>query len=476
MSDDPLDRPLGMSDANFEAEQAILGAMILEPDRIPQIKTHISVTDFYRDSHQHIFSAMIDLHNSKKPVDAISLAEELKYHGKLEICGGFTSIMKLMDMVPLVPHIEHYIDIAKRYSFRRNAMSIMRKRFGELGTVEDSDEPAAIVAELRTDLEQLVKNEWSGVSTLCGEACNAALDEIEAMATNPKKYPRRGTGLDAVDEHIWRLKPGENTVVGAIPGFGKSAFAHQVSVRWANVYHVPVGIWSGEMTKEGCMIRMVSTYTGIDSRRIESWHTLSQAEKLKIKGARMFFDKLPIHFAPSGNASVTSCASTIRAMTDQHGIELWIIDHIGHLQSDRYRNSKTQEVGHVSDTLKDVALSTKIPMMILSPLNRDLFKRENKRPNAGDLRDSGNIYSNAGNVMFIHRPAMFDRKLMTDNKNQPETAEIIIDKVRFGVPGIVKVGWIGKTTQFVNIDKEGNYHEDAYEQSFEDMSFDEWAE
>jgi len=435
-------RPDRIPPQNLEAEESVLGAMMLSAEAIADVLERLKAEDFYRSAHTTIFSAILDVYARGEPVDAITVAEELKRRGDLEAVGGHLRIHELVNAVPTPAGAGHYARIVAEAGLLRRLINAAGE-IVELGYSSPSDPRYA--AEMAEELIYRVarhrdEDEVVAMRTLVDEAMSD-LERAEQQESAFAGIPTRFTELDRLTAG---LQSGNLVVIAARPGVGKSSFVTNIARNVAVESRKTVAMFSLEMSRWEIGMRMLCAEARVPWERIrnrmttgDDWGRISQA-------AEVLHDA-PLFVVDSGNVNHVDIRAKARRLRSRTGLDLIIVDYLQLMSHHDRRNveNRQQEIAEISRSLKLMAKEFDIPVIAVSQLNRDPERRADKRPQLSDLRESGAIEQDADVVMFIHR----------DDSEDPSvkgTADLIIAKHRNGPTGTVQLTFLPQFTQFKN--------------------------
>jgi replicative DNA helicase len=427
---------------DIEAERAVIGSALLDNQVIEAVEVIISAGDFYTEAHKKIFGAILT-HYKKTPIDIITLGKLLDKQ-TLEKIGGLSYISSLVDNVPSAVNAEHYAQIVKEFSLRRQ---LLQAAYKTSLAAHDLSQPIDEVIE-NSQKEALNINPISTENHIktAGEIARRTIDMVEFR--NKGGIYGISTGLTDVDEIMGGIAPGKFIVAAGRPGMGKTAFMLNVA-RSAGNQNKATLIFSLEMLNEYLMVRMLSTETKIENRQIvrgyireSEWSSLITAAG-NISECPLYFDDMPI-------VTPLELKTRVRKAIKDYGINLVIIDYLQLINSTSKGERREREVAEISRTLKLITREYAIPVIAISQLNRELERRPDKRPVLSDLRESGAIEADADIVVFLYRDEVYNKE-----EDNPERglAEINIAKNRDGAVGTAKVVFSDKYQQFSNLVK-----------------------
>jgi len=441
--------------ASIDAERSILGAILMESLLFDQA-AELRPDDFSLDAHRRIFARMRDLQDTGRPVDMITLAEELDRRKEVEAVGGVAYLSSLIDGLPERPSIEHYIRIVRNKSLLRGLINIAQLAIAE--AIDHSDEAEEVINRAEQGIFQLSENRlgqgFSDIPTIIKNSFGS-LDELYARG---QEITGLATHYTLLDKMTAGFQPSDLIVIAARPSMGKTALAMNIAENAAVLDNKVVGVFSLEMSKEALLMRMLASHSRVDSHRLRTgFIPREDREKLtfateSLMQARLFIDDTP-------GISVTEMRSKARRLKQQEGhLDLVIVDYLQLMSAvpiggKRFEN-RTQEVSAISRGLKAVAKELKVPVVALSQLSRAPESRGgDHRPQLSDLRESGSIEQDADVVAFIFREEVYKK----DDPDLEGLAEVIVAKQRNGPTGVIKLAFLHSCTRFENRAAESDY-------------------
>ncbi|MBE7090941.1 MAG: replicative DNA helicase [Clostridiales bacterium] len=459
---------------SLEAEQSLLGCILIDQELQSEIVTEIEEGDFYRESHKIVCSAMKKIAGSGKPVDFVTLSDELDGAGSLQKAGGIEYLTQLTTVTPSAANYRTYLEIVKRDSVRRKLIRSAAEidRYARENT--DKSDALAFAEKKVFDISAEVE---TGALMDLAPTVSEILDKFNTIANDPTAFRGVPTGFTELDDITNGLHPSELIVVAARPAMGKTSFAMNIVEHCAVFEKKVCAVFSLEMPREQIAQRLVCSLAGVSMARAtkgqlegEEWQRLWKANK-QLSEAKIFVE----------DSSIVTCEeilSKCRRLKMQHGLDLIMIDYIQLMTGNRGRENRQQEVSEISRNLKILAMELKVPVVALSQLNRSVESsaRPDHRPQLSDLRESGSIEQDASIVMFIHRPDKYmNEKEIESGAVERNVAEIILAKHRNGGLGTVKLYFKGESTKFMNMTKGYTPPQTAKEQR-EDVRADVAAE
>lgn len=438
---------------SLEAEQALLGCILLDNDAQMEIFAKLYPDDFYTESHKNIYDSMIKIYNKSIPVDFVTLTNQLEVEKKLETIGGIDYITYLTNVVPSAANFQHYMDIVKNNSVRRHlifeSQEIIRNAFDS-----ENGEQAMQFAEKKVfDLSQKETASDLELVGKPGGTLTNVLKQISELAENKGKMRGIPTGYKEFDAITNGLQKSDLILLAARPGVGKTSFAMNIAVNAAVNDEKKVAIFDLEMSREQLMQRALSSLAKVNLGHIlkgdmdsEEWKRIWTAEK-KLAQSAIFVDD-------SSMVTPFEIISKCRKLKMTEGLDLIVIDYLQLMTMGKNsRDSRNQEVSDITRTLKVAAKELNVPIILLSQLSRAVELRqgfEGHKPVLSDLRDSGSIEQDADIVLFLYNPEKYN-DVSTDD--EPGTTYLLISKHRSGSTGEVKLKWVGEYTTYLNHDE-----------------------
>ncbi|KAA9014584.1 replicative DNA helicase [Niallia endozanthoxylica] len=431
---------------NLEAEQAVLGAIFLEPSSLTLASEILIPEDFYRGAHQRIFDAMLSLNDKGEAVDLITVTEELAAKKLLEDVGGISYLSELAGSVPTAANIEYYAKIVGEKSILRRLIRTATNIAQEGYTRED--EVDVLLSEAEKDILAVSQRKNSGAFHDIKDVLVRTYDNIEQMHNSAGEITGIATGFTELDKMTAGFQRNDLIIVGARPSVGKTAFALNISQSVATKTGENVAIFSLEMGAEQLVMRLLCAEGNIDAQRLrtgqltdEDWGKLTMAMG-SLSNAGIFIDDTP-------GVRVQDIRAKCRRLKQEHGLGMILIDYLQLiLGSGRSGENRQQEVSEISRSLKGLARELQVPVIALSQLSRGVEQRQDKRPMMSDIRESGSIEQDADIVAFLYRDDYYDKE--SENKN---IIEIIIAKQRNGPTGTVSLAFVKEYNKFVNLER-----------------------
>lgn len=429
---------------NVEAEQAVLGAMLLNERIVPDIVDSIRPELFYKSAHQKIFSVMSAIFNKGRNVDIVTVANELKTKGELESVGGNLYLSKLVENVPSAANAAAYGRIIKEKGILRqlinsayDIVNICYEPHSDVGQLIDEAEKKLFQVSLNKDSESCVAIK---------DVVHDAMEKIDALYQNKNEITGLSSGFKSFDKLTSGLHGGELIIVAARPAMGKSSFVNNIAEHLAVDKKQPVLMFTMEMSSESIAQRFLCTRARVDAQKVRSGF-FSQDQWPQLTGAASEFAQAPLYI-DDRCSTLYDVRSTARRMKTKNDIQLIIIDYLQLMSKGGRTESRQLEISEISRSLKLLSLELNIPIIALSQLSREVEKREDRRPRLSDLRESGSIEQDADMVLFLYR----DEYYHPEKVESEGRADVIIGKHRNGPTGEIQMAFIKEYMLFAELD------------------------
>ena len=426
---------------NTEAEQSILGSLLIDPDAIIKVASFLRAEDFYRETHQSIYRAILALHERHQPADFVTVIDELERREQVELIGGPAYLTSLISMVPTSVHVEHYARITERTALMRRLIEAA----GQIAALayEDREQVDEVIDQAEHILFEVSHRRVSRSLVPIGEIIKEYYDRIEFLVDHQDESLGVPTGFNDLDHLLGGLQPSDLIIIAARPGVGKTSLAVSIACNAALKNNSVVAMFTLEMSGEQLVQRMISSHTGIEAQRLR----LGRIEDLEwgqfthmagvLSETAIFIDDTP-------SPSPMEIRTKARRLAAEYDLDLIIVDYLQLMQGgDRRSENRVQEISYISRALKGLARELRVPVLALSQLSRAVEARPDRRPRLSDLRESGAIEQDADIVMFIYRDEMYDQD--TERVN---LADIIIAKHRNGPTGEITLQFDAAHTRF----------------------------
>lgn len=430
---------------SIEAEQSVLGAMLLDKEAISAATELISGEDFYREAHKEIFEAIVEIYDKGEPVDLITLTEKLKTRNTLDTVGGITFLTNLMDAVPTTHNIKYYAKIIEDKSLLRRLIKSSNEIISK--SYQASEDIGEIIDGAEKSIFNISLNRSTQGFTHVKNILSVNFDKIEELYLNKGKITGVPTGFDDLDNKLSGLQKSDLVLIAARPSMGKSSFMMNIVQHAAVRENITTAIFSLEMSKEQLTQRLLCAEALIDAHRLRIGD-INEDEWVKLARAMGPLSEAPIYIDDTPAISITEMRAKCRRLKLEHDLGLIVIDYLQLMQGKSNSDSRQQEISEISRSLKALAREINVPVVSLSQLSRAPEMRADHRPILSDLRESGAIEQDADVVMFLYRDEYYHPD--TEKKN---IGEVIIAKQRNGPTGTVELVWLGQFTKFVNKEK-----------------------
>jgi len=432
---------------NKEAEQSIIGAMLVDKDSAIPVCESLSADDFYIEAHKNIFFAQQRLFDSDEPIDIITVSESLKADDKLEAVGGVEYLAYLATTLPTTANLKQYIDIVKDKTVLRKLIKSSSEIL-DISYAPGAESEKAAEEASRRIFDLLDDQGHKGIVHI-KDVLLQAHDDLVNLYENKGKITGVPTGIDELDSKLFGLQKSALILIAARPSVGKTSFALNIAVHAAVKANVTAAIFSLEMSSSQLISRIMSSHMLIDSSHLRSGE-LTDSDWDKIAVSLNELGNAPIYLNDSTDVGLSDIRAKCRRLKVEKNLGLIVIDYLQLMQGPK-AESREKEIGAISRSLKKLAIELDIPIIALSQLSRAPDQRTDHRPMLSDLRESGSIEQDADIVLFLYRDEIYNPD--TDQKN---ITECIVAKHRAGSTGTVKMGWNGEYTKFMNLDKVHN--------------------
>jgi len=436
---------------SVEAEQSVLGAILIDPKCLNDVAVQVKAEYFYIPQHKEIYTAMASMYELSQTIDFVSLLEKLKKDGVYDEAGGKAYLTQLVQIVPSAANVLTYVAIIRERYYARSLMNAAQD------IIKDINENTMDSGKLLDSAEQRIYEirqgrEISGLTHIKSVIENETYDRLSKM-TDPEtrnEYIGIPCGISALDKMITGLNKSDLIILGARPGMGKTSFALNIVRNVAVGTGKTVCFFSLEMTRDQLAQRMLSSEAGIKSEKLrtgeleaDEWARLTQAGE-NLSSANIYFDE-------TSSITVPEMKAKLRRMKK---VDLVVIDYLGLMKSARNTENRVQEVSEITRNLKIMAKELKVPVIACAQLSRGTeTKGKSHKPALSDLRESGSIEQDADIVLFLYRDTYYDNEKADDeDKADPNKAECIVAKNRHGEIGTVDLYWDGQFTRFTSVD------------------------
>lgn len=429
---------------NLEAEESVLGGILLDPDALDRVIEVMSGADFYRDAHRTIFETMLALSERGEPIDLITLSDALKARGQLPQIGGATFLAELGDKVPSAANVAHYARIVRDKAVLRSLIRVSGEIVGRCYDSQDDIEQFLDEAErLIYDVsEQRIRPAFFKV----GDMIMDTIKTVEQLYERKEMVTGVPTGFLDLDQKTAGLQPADLVIIASRPSMGKTAFALNIAQYVALQTNATVGVFSLEMAKEQLVMRLLCAEARVDNAKVRAGY-LAERDFPRLAMAAGRLAEAPIFIDDTPGLNVLELRAKARRLKREHDLGVVIVDYLQLMRGlDQKQENRVQELAEISRGLKALAKELQVPVVALSQLNRQVETRGDKRPIMSDIRESGSIEQDADVILFLYRDEMYH----ADSADEG-TAEIIIGKQRNGPIGTVRLAFRSEYTRFENL-------------------------
>ncbi len=424
MSQEALER---VPPQNLDAEQSVLGSMLLDRDAILKAAELLGERDFYRDAHQKIFAAMIHVNDRAEAVDLITVSEELRGRSQLDAVGGMSYLSTLASSVPSAANAEYYARIVSDKAMLRHLLETATKIIRRV--YEGQEEMEDILDAAEQMVFSIGQRRKTQPFTILSEILGPAFERVEAMYQNQGAVTGVTSGFSSLDELTSGFHPSELVVVAARPSMGKTALSLNIAANAALKAGVPVAFFSLEMAQEQLAMRLLCAEAGLNSHRLRTGN-LKDSDWQELSRALGRLSEAPIYIDDSPNLSGMEVRARARRLKAEHDVGLIVVDYLQLMHTRGRAENRQQEISEISRSLKALARELKVPIIACSQLSRAVEQRESRRPQLSDLRESEAIEQDADVVAFIHR----------DPKEENENVvQLILAKQRNGPTDTIRL-------------------------------------
>jgi replicative DNA helicase len=432
---------------SVDAEEAVLGSLLIDPDAIFEVASFLKPRAFYREQNQWIYEAMLDLFERREPLDLITLTDELRRRNRLEELGGEGYIIGLLNTVPTSVNAKSYGRIVEAAFLRRRMISAA-STIANLAFDEDED-VNIVIDRAEQALFSISEDRAARDLIPLKDVARAYLDRIEELHRRGDDIIGVPTGFTDLDRMLGGLNKSDLIITAARPGMGKTSLLNAVALTAARRFGKRVAIFNLEMSAEQIVQRLIATETRIDSQRLrrgdlreDEWPLFYEAIG-RLSETRIFIDDTPM-------ITPMQLRTKCRRLYAEHGLDLIMIDYLQLMSAERTTNNRVQEISEISRSLKGLARELDVPVLAAAQLSRAVEQRQDKRPMLSDLRDSGSIEQDSDVVLFIYRDEYYN----PDTTERPNIAEISIAKHRNGPTGVIDLYWHGQLASFRNLQRQ----------------------
>jgi len=430
---------------SVEAEQSVLGAMLLDKEAINTAIEIIRPDDFYKDANKEVYEAMLVLNNRNEPIDLITLSEELKRRGTLESIGGLTYLANLSSSIATTANTKYYCEIVQEKSILRRLISTSNEVMGL--AYDNSEDVNFIIDKAEKNIFDITQGAHKKGFFPISEVLLSSFAQIEERAANKGQLTGLTTGFSDLDYKLSGLQKSDLVLLAARPSMGKTALGVNIATNASLRGGGKIGLFSLEMSKEQLVQRIISATAHVDLQKIISGNMVDD-EWLRVVNAMGPLSKMDIYIDDTAGISLMEMKAKCRRLKVEKGLDLIVVDYLQLMQADGKVESRQQEISAISRGLKAIAKEMECPVLALSQLSRAPELRSDHRPILSDLRESGAIEQDADVVLFLYRDEYYDKE--SEKKN---IGEVIIAKHRNGPTGSIELVFKHEFTKFLNKEK-----------------------
>lgn len=443
-----------------EAEQCVLGCLFLAPNEnigiaVEKFKPGAEV--FYDLRHRALYETLVEMYDSKQPIDLVTVPQRLKDRNQLESVGGLAYLSSLVDAVPSAAHLVYYLDIVREKHLLRRMIATCSEVVARV--YDHEGEVDVLMDEVERDILRISEGRAESGTKGVKELVKKAITTIEDYHQRQGTLTGLGTGFQDLDKMTSGFHGGEMIVIAARPSMGKTSLAMNIAEHIALDLKIPVGVFSLEMTAESLILRMLCSRARVNLRAIRDGF-LAERDFPKLTGAAGKMASAPLYIDDTPGLSILQLRARGRRMAQQHGIKLFVIDYLQLLHStSRRAENRQQEIADISNGVKALAKELDVPVIVLSQLNRELEKDKDRKPRLSDLRESGSIEQDADLVGLLYKPSRGDDEedgSAAPSENEGLPVNLLIAKQRNGPTGDVHLTFLKGFTRFENAARIGS--------------------
>jgi len=435
---------------NIEAEQSLLGCLMLDKNAIIKVVDLIKAEDFYKDIHREIYQTMFELYQRTDPIDLLSVTSRLRERDKLEMIGGSSYLTTLINSVPTATHVLNYAKIVRAKKVLRDLISASDE-IG-LAAFDETEEVESLLDKAEKTIFSIGQRSLTQAFTAIKDILPDTFNRLDELSKNKGALRGLATGFTDLDKKLSGLQKSDLIILAARPAMGKTSLALDIARQIATNQKIPVGIFSLEMSKDQLVDRVLSAQSGVDSWKLRSGNLSSDGPEndfTLLQEAMGNLSEAPLYIDDAGMVNILQMRAMARRLQAERGLGLLIVDYLQLMDSSTKNYSAVQQVTEISRALKALAKELNVPVLALSQLSRAVESRTPSIPRLSDLRESGSIEQDADIVMFIYRE---DKYL--ENPERRNIAKIIIAKHRNGPVGEIELYFDENKTTFRNLERD----------------------
>jgi replicative DNA helicase len=437
---------------SIEAEQGVLACVLLAPNEslgicLERLKS--GAESFYDLRHQTLYQHLVEMYDTKLPIDLITVPQRLKDAGQLEAVGGLAYLSGLQDAAPSAANLSYYLDIVREKHVLRRMLQTCTAAVARVH--EHEGEVDSLIDEVERDILKISQDRETTSQKGMKDLVRSAIDLIQSYHMRAGGLTGIGTGFHDLDKMTSGLHEGEMIVIAARPSMGKTSLAMNIAEHVVVNEGLPVGVFSLEMTADSLVMRMLCSLAHVNGKNVRDGF-LAEADFKRLTAAASKMSKAALHIDDTAGLSILQLRARARRMWQQHGCKLFIIDYLQllHSTSRKAQDNRQQEISDISSGVKALAKELKVPIIVLSQLNREMEKDKNRKPRLSDLRESGAIEQDADLVALLYKPAVEDEEDASVDQRPQEAipVNLLIAKQRNGPTGDVNLSFLKGCTRF----------------------------
>jgi len=436
--------PERIAPSNIDAEQAVLGALLIDPAALPQVVSALAAEDFFRPSHQKIYRAVQDLFQRGEAIDNVTLTAELERNNELDAVGGAAYLTELVERTPVASYVENYAALVERTAVLRRLIEAS----GQIAQIAWDDSAETIdetIDAVESTLFQALKDRKRGDLRSLREILDDYFEKIEEIQANREESLGIPTGFSDLDRLLGGLQPADLCVVAGRPGMGKTSWLLTVAANLAVERRLRVAVFSLEMSCEQLAQRLLATFTGISAQSLRLGRIRDDELELLMRAIGELASA-PLYIDDTPGITPFDLRAKVRRLDADAPVDLVIVDYLQLMQGGGRNENRVQEIGFISRSLKGLARELRVPVIAASQLSRAVESRADRRPQLSDLRESGAIEQDSDMVLFLYRDAVYNED--TEKKN---IAEVNVAKHRHGPTGTIELVFIPHETRFADL-------------------------
>jgi replicative DNA helicase len=430
---------------NLEAEQSVLGGLMLDPEAADMVLDEVESKDFYKSSHQKIFSAIHELNRRAQPVDILTVSNLLRDRDELEAIGGPAYLAEIIEQTPTAANIKTYSHIVKEKSILRKCIQVGTEII-EKSYEPDFDDINTFINQVEAKVFAVADDKKADGLTSASDIVRHSLERIEFLYNAKASVTGVPSGFTDLDRMTAGFQPGELIILAARPSMGKTAFSLNIATNAAIRQKKTVAYFSVEMAKEQMMTRVLASEAQVNMSDVRIGR-IADAAWPKLINTASVISEAPLYIDDTSGISPFEIRAKCRRLKAQKGLDMIMVDYLQIMDLKQKVESRERAVSEISKTLKEIAKEFRVPVIALAQLNRAVEGRADRRPMLSDLRESGSIEQDADVIMMLYRDDYYEK----DSGENKGVAEIIIGKQRNGPTGTVKLAWLAQYGMFSNL-------------------------